>query len=229
MADEWDGDNNMEAGFEDIPTIPSRFVIDFMTNNRPKDNRLFIVNSSYDTVYAKTSEMLDSATTYTDTLLLKEGNYFMQLVDTAGEGLEFWFMAEAGYGRLRLKDTEGNLVQLFESDNGNGIFYGFRIDNDKKTDPEIPQLAVNIYPRMVKDNTTVYTTINKPSTLKIVITKDGKYIETHEFTNIKDAKTGLDLRHLDEGRYVMEISVNGEHRMNRRFNKVPAANNPQSR
>ena len=229
MADEWDGDNNMEAGFEDIPTIPSRFVIEFMTNNRPKDNRLFIVNSSYDTVYAKTSEMLDSATTYTDTLLLKEGNYFMQLVDTAGEGLEFWFMAEAGYGRLRLKDTEGNLVQLFESDNGNGIFYGFRIDNDKKTDPEIPQLAVNIYPRMVKDNTTVYTTINKPSTLKIVITKDGKYIETHEFTNIKDAKTGLDLRHLDEGRYVMEISVNGEHRMNRRFNKVPAANNPRNR
>jgi uncharacterized protein (DUF2141 family) len=57
--------------------------------------------------------------------------------------------------------------------------------------------------------------------LKIRITKDGKYIETHEYTNIKDAQTGIDLQHLKEGRYVMEIYVDGEHKMNRRFNKVP--------
>ncbi len=221
VADEWDGDNSLETSFEDIPNIPSTFVVDFMTNNRPKDNWLYIVNSEYDTVYAKTPEMLDTATTYLDTLTLPEGNYYMQLVDTAGEGLEFWFLAQAGYGRLRLKDTEGNLIHLFESDCGNGQFYGFRTDNETKVDPEVPHLSVNIYPRMVRDYATVYTTTNKPSTLKIRITKDGEYIETHEFTNIKDAQTGLDLRHLEEGRYVMEIYVNDEHKMNRRFNKVP--------
>ena len=221
IADEWDNDNSLEATFEAIPNIPSKFVVDFMTNNRPKDNWLYIVNSSYDTVYAKTPEMLDTATTYLDTITLPEGNYFMQLVDTAGEGLEFWFLAQAGYGRLRLKDTEGNLIHLFESDCGNGQFYGFRADNETKVDPEVPHLSVNIYPRMVRNYATVYTTTNKPSTLKIRITKDGEYIETHEFTNIKDAQTGLDLRHLEEGRYVMEIYVNGEHKMNRRFNKVP--------
>ncbi|MCE4563831.1 peptide-N-glycosidase [Maribellus sp. CM-23] len=221
VADEWDGDNSLEASFEDIPNIPSKIVVDFMTNNRPKDNWLYIVNSSYDTVYVKTPEMMDTATTYLDTLELAEGNYYMQLVDTAGEGLEFWFLAEAGYGRLRLKDTEGNLVHLFESDCGNGQFYGFRADNETKVDPSVPHLSVNIYPRMVRDYATVYTTTNKPSTLKIRITKDGEYVETHEFTNIKDAQTGLDLRHLEDGRYVMEIYVDGEHKMNRRFNKVP--------
>ncbi|MCK3683530.1 peptide-N-glycosidase F-related protein [Maribellus sp. YY47] len=221
VADEWDADNSLEASFEDIPKIPSTFVVDFMTNNRPKDNSLYIVNSEYDTVYAKTPEMLDSATTYLDTIQLPEGNYYMQLVDTAGDGLEFWFLAQAGYGRLRLKDTEGNLVHLFESDCGNGQFYAFRADNETKVDPSVPHLSVNIYPRMVRDYATVYTTTNKPSTLKIRITKDGGYIETHEFTNIKDAQTGLDLRHLEEGRYVMEIYVDGEHKMNRRFNKVP--------
>lgn len=221
VADEWDGDNSLEASFEDIPNIPSKIVVDFMTNNRPKDNWLYIVNSAYDTVYAKTPEMLDTATTYLDTLELAEGNYYMQLVDTAGEGLEFWFLAEAGYGRLRLKDTEGNLIHLFESDCGNGQFYGFRADNETTVDPNVPHLSVNIYPRMVRDYATVYTTTNKPSTLKIRITKDGEYVETHEFTNIKDAQTGLDLRHLEDGRYVMEIYVDGEHKMNRRFNKVP--------
>lgn len=221
VEDEWDADNNMESEFESIPVIPSDFVVDFMTNNRPKDNWLYIINSSYDTLYAKTPEMLDSATTYLDTLNLPEGNYFMQLVDTAGEGLEFWFMAQAGYGRLRLKDLDGNLIHLFESDCGTGQFYAFKTNNEAKIDPSIPHLSVNIYPRMVRDYATIYTTTNKPSTLKVRITKDGEYVETHEFTNIKDAETGLDLRHLEEGRYVMEIYMDGEHKMNRRFNKVP--------
>lgn len=219
--DEWDGDNSMNSEFYDIPTIPSKFVVDFMTNNKPKDNWIHIVNSSYDTVFTKTPEMLDSATTYLDTLELTDGNYFLNLVDTAGEGLEFWFLADAGYGRLRLKDLEGNLIHLFESDCGNGQFYAFRADQETKVDTTIAHLSVNIFPRMVKDYATIYTVTNKPSTLKIRITKDGEYIETHEFTNIKDAQTGLDLRHLENGRYVMEIFVNNEHKMNRRFNKIP--------
>ena len=70
--------------------------------------------------------MLEPTTTYIDTLELEEGNYYLNLVDTAGEGLEFWFMADAGFGRLRLKDTKGNLIHLFESDNGNGQFYAFK-------------------------------------------------------------------------------------------------------
>ncbi|MFV0590926.1 MAG: peptide-N-glycosidase F-related protein [Draconibacterium sp.] len=218
--DEWDGDNSLESEFEDIPNIPSKFVLDFMTNNRPKDNWLYIVNSSYDTVYAKTPEMLDTATTHLDTLELPEGNYFMQLVDTAGEGLEFWFMAQAGYGRLRLKDTEGNIIQLFESDCGNGQFYAFKADNETKVDTTIPYFSANIYPRMIKDYATLFTSTNKPSTISIRITKDGEYIESHEYANLKDAQTGLDLRHLEEGRYVMEIYLNKKHQMNRRFNKV---------
>jgi hypothetical protein len=72
---------------------------------------------------------------------------------------------------------------------------------------------------MATDRLSIYTTTNKTSTLKVRITKDGEYIEQHEYTNIKDSVTGLDVKHLSEGRYVMEIFVNGEHKMNRRFNK----------
>ena len=55
--------------------------------------------------------------------------------------------------------------------------------------------------------------------MKIRITKDGEYIEQHEYANIKESDIGMDVRHLEKGRYVMEIYVDGEHKMNRRFNK----------
>ena len=217
--DEWDGDNNMESEFNDIPTLPSKIVVDFLTNNKPKENSLFVVNSSNDTVYMKSPEMLEPATKYSDTLDLAEGNYFLMLTDTVGDGLEFWFQPESGYGRLQLKDAFGNLIHLFESDCGNGQFYGFRAKNDAVADTSATQLSVNIFPRMATDRLSIYTTTNKTSTLKVRITKDGEYIEQHEYTNIKDSVTGLDVKHLSEGRYVMEIFVNGEHKMNRRFNK----------
>ncbi|MEN8122882.1 MAG: peptide-N-glycosidase, partial [Bacteroidota bacterium] len=218
--DEWDADNTLESEFNDIPTIPSKIVIDFLTNNKPEDNSLFIVNSANDTVYMKSPEMLEAATNYSDTLDLAEGNYYLMLTDSAGDGLEFWFESKSGYGQLRLKDVNGNLIHLFESDCGNGQFYGFRCNNDAVVDSSVRHLSVNIFPRMVKNYLTVYTTTNKTSTLKIRITKDGEYIEQHEYTNIKESNIGMDVRHLEKGRYVMEIFINGEHKMNRRFNKI---------
>jgi hypothetical protein len=220
--DQWPGDNKMSSEFYDIPTLPSKLVVEFLTNNKPEDNSLIIVNSTSDTVYNKTPDMLKPATQYTDTLDLAEGNYSLALADTAGDGLEFWFMSESGYGRLRLKDVNGNIIHLFESDCGNGQFYSFRCDDDAQVDTTKEYLSVNIFPRMVTDYLTVYTTTNNASMLKIVITKDGEFVERHEYTNIKDSTTGMDVRHLSEGRYVMEISLNGEHKMNRRFNKRKA-------
>ena len=218
--DEWDGDNNLESEFDDIPTLPSKIVIDFLTNNKPKDNALYVVNSSNDTVYMKLPDSLEPATRYSDTLTLPEGNYFLMLTDTVGDGLEFWFESRSGYGSLKLKDAYGNLIHLFESDCGNGQFYAFHTSNNAFADTTANLLSVNLFPRMVKDYLTIYTSTNKQSTLKVRITKDGQYIESHEFTNIKESETGLDVKHLEEGRYVMEIYVNGEHKMNRRFNKL---------
>ncbi len=218
--DEWAGDNKMETEFEDIPTLPSKIVIDFLTNKKPNYNSLFVVNSLNDTVFMKSPDALEPETHYSDTLGLPEGNYFLMLTDSVGDGLEFWFQPNSGFGRLQLKDASGKLIHIFESDCGNGQFYGFRASNNAVVDTTKQLLAVNIYPRMVRDYLSVYTSTNKTSNLKIRITKDGEYIETHEFTNIMQTTTGLDLKHLSEGRYVMEIFIDGEHKMNRRFNKL---------
>ncbi|MEE4115959.1 MAG: peptide-N-glycosidase F-related protein [Marinilabiliaceae bacterium] len=220
MKDEWPADNIVVSEFNSVPVIPSSFVVDFMTNMRPAENDLYIISSKGDTVFHRPPPMLEAATNYSDTLSLPDGNYNLILSDTAGDGLEFWFLAEAGYGSLKLKDTGGNIIRLFESDCGSGIFYSFRADSKAVVDTLRDHLSVNIYPRMVKDYLTVYTVTNRESVLKLVITRDGEYVETHEYTGIKDSQTGIDVRHLPAGRYVMEIYVNGEHKMNRRFNMM---------
>jgi hypothetical protein len=219
VKDEWPNDNKMESEFNDVPTLPNDIVIDFLTNNHSHENALYIVNSSLDTVLMKGPDMLQPATQYSDTLNLPEDNYNMVLTDSMGNGLEFWFMPKAGFGRLRLKDIEGNFIHLFESDCGNGHFYSFRTDKDAVVDTTQAYLSVYIFPRMVKDSLTIYTTTHRIADLKVRITKDGEYMEQHEYTNIRDSARELDITHLEKGRYVMEIYIDGEHKMNRRFNK----------
>lgn len=217
--DEWPADNSLTSQFDSIPTIPSRFVVDLLTNNKPEENSLFIVNSRNDTVFIKTPDTLKPATLYSDTLELAEGNYALALTDSAGDGLEFWFQPESGYGYLRLKDVAGHILHLFESDCGNGQYFAFRCDDQARVDTTAGYFALNIFPRMVRDSLTVYAVIHKPSTLRLRITRDGEYIETHEYTRVKESAIGLDVGHLAKGRYVMEVYVNDEHKMNRRFNK----------
>ncbi len=218
--DQWTADNQESVYFSDIPVLPNKLVVDFMTNNKPEENSLFITNSTHDTVFIKKPAALDSATLYSDTLTLAEGNYALTLTDTTGNGLEFWFMPQAGYGYLRLKDIEGNILKLFESDCGNGQFFGFTADKKASVDTSRDYLSVNIFPRMVKDNLTIYTVTPDSATLKVRITKDGTYVEEHEYTRVQESATTLSVAHLEKGRYVMEIYIDGEHKMNRRFNKV---------
>jgi hypothetical protein len=218
--DEWEGDNFQEAKFDDVPALPTEFVVDFLTNNKPSDNSIFIVSSKGDTVFSKVPAQLKAATQTLDTVRLAEGSYHLMLNDSAGDGLEFWYKADAGLGKLRLKDTKGNLLHLFESDCGNGQFLAFRTSKDAAVDNNKELFAVNIFPRMVKDNLTIFTSTNKNSVLKVRITRDGEYVGQHEFTNIKESATELNLKHLPEGRYIMEIYLNGIHKMSRRFNKL---------
>ncbi|MBD0832665.1 peptide-N-glycosidase F-related protein [Aestuariibaculum sediminum] len=218
QEDEWKADNTLTSQFNDIPTLPTDIVVDFLTNNNPGENHLTIENENKELVFEKTPNSLSPKTQHLDTLKLKEGVYNLKLTDTVGDGIEFWYNRKAGFGRLQLKDLSGNIIQAFESDFGNETLYAFRTKEDAKTDLSIPKYSVNIYPRYTNDSLSVYTTANTPFKLKIKITKDGVFMEEHEFDHVQNTKTDLNVGHLDEGRYVMEIHMDGKHIMNRRFN-----------
>ncbi|GAA4303062.1 peptide-N-glycosidase F-related protein [Aestuariibaculum suncheonense] len=220
MHDEWLGDNQLTSEFEDIPTLPPSLIVDFLTNNNPGENHLTINNKNNHIIFEKKPEVMTPATQYYDTLVLPKGKYSLKLTDTVGDGLEFWYNRKAGFGRLQLKDTNGQIIHVFESDFGNVLSYDFRVNDNFKPRTEASIYSANIYPRMTKDSLSIFTTGNKSGTMKIILTKDGVFIEEHEFQNIRNSKTDLNVSHLEEGRYVMEIHLNGTHLMNRRFNKI---------
>jgi hypothetical protein len=93
--------------------------------------------------------------------------------------------------RLQLKDAFGNQIHKFESDCGNGQLNSFHVDKNALVNTTVSQLSVNIFPRMGSDYLSVYTTTNKTSTPKIRITRDGEYIEHHEYSNIKESVTEM--------------------------------------
>jgi len=47
--------------------------------------------------------------------------------DTAGNGLNFWYNVEGGYGYARLIDMNGHLINGFQSDFGSEIRYWFTV------------------------------------------------------------------------------------------------------
>lgn len=55
----WPGDNEMTTPFTAPEKFPSEFVLQLLTNNKPKDNSIFLVNAWQDTVFRKTASQLE--------------------------------------------------------------------------------------------------------------------------------------------------------------------------
>ncbi|WP_300597886.1 peptide-N-glycosidase F-related protein [Niabella sp.] len=217
--DAWSGDNTLQASFTAPVKLPSEFVLQLLTNNKPKDNRVYLVNSKLDTLFQKTPAQLEPGTVYTDTIRLAAGTYSLYLTDTAGDGLEFWAEPRNGDGYLRLFDLKGNLIHAFESDCGNGEMLSFKAVPGFMPDTTQPKHAFSLYPRSVIDQTQLSVVSNKLSNMTVVITVDGVVWQKHEYKAIKNAVFGYDLTHLPAGRIVVEAFMDGVSRFKGRINK----------
>jgi len=217
--DEWSGDNSLVSQFESPVVLPEKFVVQYLTNNHPKDNTITIVDSSGESVYLKSPEQTNPGTMYLDTLSLKAGKYELMLNDSAGNGLEFWYEAEQGFGYLRLLDLQGRLIKNFESDCGNGQFLAFTTSPTYRPDTCSSQYAFVLYPRMTKDSIALDYHSDLPGIMEVTITADGKLVERHEYQSVKQGRFNYNVAYLPKGRYILEAIMNGESKFKRRFNK----------
>ncbi|MCD2424482.1 hypothetical protein LQ567_17005 [Niabella pedocola] len=219
--DAWTGDNARSTSFTAPVKLPSEFIVQLLTNNKPKDNRVFLVNNKRDTLFQKAPAQLEAKTLYTDTIRLAAGKYTLGLTDSAGDGLEFWAEPRNGDGYLRLFDMKGNLIHAFESDCGNGEILSFKAVPGFAPDTNIAKQAFSLYPRSVTDQTQLSVVSNKLSDMTVVITVDGVVWQRHEYRSIKNAVFNYDLTHLPTGRIVVEAFMNGVSRFKGRINKRP--------
>ena len=217
--DAWEGDNVLNSEYGSLPVLPEKMILQYLTNNRPQENSIVLTGSSGDTVFNKKPAGIKKGTLYTDTLFLKKGDYELFLTDTAGNGLEFWYESEQGYGYLRLLDTQGRLLHNFESDCGNGQYFAFRTHPSFVPDTVNTQYAFVIFPRRVRDSLTLDYHSDKMGSMEILITSDGVPVETHWFRNVKSGRLTFPVGHLPAGRYIMDVMRDGVSQFKRRFNK----------
>lgn len=123
--DEYRANNRMEVAFNVTPQYESGIKLELKTNAAPHENSYTITNSYGEVVYEGSG--FSSNTTYIENLILDPGCYEFHLIDTDGDGLN-WFAAPGdGTGHVRLRDANNNIIQNFDPDFGAEIKYPFTI------------------------------------------------------------------------------------------------------
>lgn len=217
--DAWSGDNTLTATFQSPPEIPQKLVLQFLTNIKPGENEIKITDQKGKILYQRKPESLLPKTMYYDTLMLPAGTHSLVLSDSAGDGLEFWYEPESGYGYMRLLSIDGRLIHNFESDCGDGQMYCFTAVENANIDTNSTQYAFVLYPRRTKGVINLDVHADKPVSMDVIITSDGKIVEKHFYTHVKQNRIAYDLSYLKSGRYIIEVLIDGESKFKRRFNK----------
>lgn len=219
VADSWMGDNELTSTFTAPVVLPTDFILQLRTNNKPTDNDLYLFGTRHDTLYHAEGANIPAATLFQDTLHLKEGKYDLCLKDSAGDGLEFWAEPQNGDGYLRLLDMKGNLIHAFESDCGNGEKLSFTASSTFISDTLSAKYAFSVYPRVIEDKTELTLVSNKTSNMQVIITVGGVVWEKHDYPQIKNASITYSLGYLPKGRIVLEALMDGVSRFKARLNK----------
>ncbi len=207
--DAWPGDNVMTVVFDAPRALPEKLIIQYRTNNQPEENHVFIVGESGDTLYQKRGDQVDKAHLYVDTLTLNKGLYEMFLIDTAGQGLEFWFMRDQGFGYIRILDLDGNLLHLFTADCGDGEMLAFHTDPAFIHDPEQPLYDFALYPKVVTADFALEVYSGHEIELEVVLKNEGVVYERHYYPKTKGGTFRYNIEHLPDNRYIAEVYVNG--------------------
>ncbi|MCD6347487.1 MAG: hypothetical protein J7L96_08730 [Bacteroidales bacterium] len=208
--DAWKGDNTMTTQFDAPMVLPEDIIVQYKTNNQPEEDHVFIVGESRDTLYQKKPDLVEPDKVYVDTLHLDKGLYEMYLIDTAGQGLEFWFMREQGFGYIRILDMEGNLLHLFTADCGDGEMLAFKTDPEYVKDPAIVLYDFALYPKVVKEDFSLEVYSAHEIELEVVLKHEGKVIERHYYPKTMGGTYKYNIAHLPDNRYIAEIYINGE-------------------
>ena len=208
-SDAWEGDNEMKSEFTAPRLLPEDLIIQYRTNNLPEENSVYIMNEKGEQVYQKGPEQTDKSTLYIDTLHLTKGFYEMYLTDTAGQGLEFWFMRNQGFGYLRILDLEGHILHLFNPDCGNGEMLAFQTDPNFKRDPRDVLYDFALYPKVVSESFTLEVYSGEEIELEVVLLQDGVPVEKHLYPKTKGGIFKFNIGHLPDNRYIAEVYVNG--------------------
>jgi hypothetical protein len=194
--------------------------VQLLTNNEPMHNALLVKGAWGAVELERPLGTLDSAHTYTDTLLLAEGCYTLALTDTAGDGLEFWYNTKGGRGVLRLLDGEGRLLRRFESDHGHGVTHQFRVANNALTQRDtVPDIG--LFPTRTAGPTVLDYFADREGAVRLnVLDPAGATVYEQDLGRLRQGRVALDLSALPPERYSVVVLRDGVEVFRRRMRIV---------
>lgn len=220
--DAWRADNSLRSTYAQVDVLPGTVVLQLRTNAQPKQNMIRLADASGKALVDRPLGSLRADTLYSDTLHLPPATYRLQLQDTAGDGLEFWYNTEGGSGYLRLLDSEGHLLKNFEGDCGNGLVYLFRTGDKPTVAPDtVP--VIGLFPRRVNPRTVLDYFANEAAMLRMeLIAADSTMVqEFRPNTPVKEARFTMDLSGNAPGRYAVRVLRNGQEVFRQRIRLEP--------
>jgi hypothetical protein len=216
--DAFAADNKMISDFYAPPAHDSTLVLYILTNNESGQNACILQNSAGDTVFQRATGSLKANTEYRDTLKLVPDAYELTLLDSAGNGLEFWYNGKGGRGTARLMNVNGELLKAVESDFGSIWQYRFVVGPVPDA-VKNEEYAIGLFPTRTKDKTTLDYFANKPQDVIVRLVTDpvGKIVEEHHYSQLKEAIITYDLKRYPKGRFYLKVIINGEEKFNKRI------------
>jgi hypothetical protein len=208
LSDEYPDDNAMESRIVVPSVLPTQFVLVLRSNHDSTHNSYQITDADGTVVRERKLGSLMANTLYRDTLNLQPGCYQLLVSDTAGDGLDFWFNPEGGYGFVRILSRDGKLLTSFLSDFGSTIRYSFRVEDGTVPVPANVTLPlVNPFPMRNKGIFSVELFYNEPhdTRLRVLNEDSSRTIYDSTYVAIKEAFLPVDISSAPDGTYWLKV------------------------
>lgn len=218
--DAWTFDDRQEIPFPAPPVYGPDLIVQLRTNREPGQNALKLTVTADSTWMQHPLGSLRADTLYTDSLHLPPGRYTLQLTDTAGDGLEFWYNTTGGRGTLRLLDLQGRCIKAFESDCGDGLGYSFLVQQGAVS-PVDTTAVIGLFPTRTTGRTVLDYFANDTAAVTVRILDEQKQVvEEHQYAALKQSVFTYDLGYRPPQRYMVKVLMNGREVFNKRLRVV---------
>lgn len=200
-SDEYSYNNEYTSNFDFPKLIPQEFTIEFKTNNIANQNSYEILDSD-DNIVGSNS-LPESNTVYVDDYNFDLGCYKIRVVDTGGDGIQWWANPGQGAGYVKIKSNTGFTIKTFNPDFGGGFEYSFTTDFTLTIEELEFLTSIKVYPNPAIDN----CTINAKEISNASLTFNdllGKQIEL-PILNKENDKVMFDVSMLPSGVYIVTI------------------------
>lgn len=210
--------NNAQTSFFSItPSYPSKFVLDYKTNNKPSDNAWTIRNAAGNIVYSRYTHT--ASTVYQDTLTFADGCYVFEFTDASKNGLSFFNFNNDGAGYLRFKRAENtSTIKSFNANFGTSVVQYFTVNGLLSTDEaELIQPGMIISPNPSQSNVNIQVTGMQGEAWMQVLDINGRQIFVEKL-QLDGQTLTRDFSSLANGMYIIRI-VNAKSSVRQKFVK----------